>query len=144
MKPVCFAGILLLIFLYASCEFREWEPTPTTITIHNLPSNLFPEGTMLYIGYELTNSERYEKFFARGNGTIDSAGTAAMILHYPTGTPYNYTGYDYNGVSPIQIGTIYILKDVRAEELLFKTERIDIKEKNGDITLNFLIDFSPM
>jgi hypothetical protein len=142
MKQMCFVCIILLVLTFLSCDnitLEEYlknyqEPEFVVITIKNLPSHIFPEGTMLYIGYYKVQG----RFFARGNNTVDSDRTAVIPLHNPNGTPVDYRLDEH----------IYILKDIRGDEILYRTknkikgnDEYDNSEKN--ITIGFY-DFQEM
>jgi len=138
VKLYRFIYFIYIMLLFFSCKQEEYkEVEPVRITITNLPAVMFSVGTRLYIG--LTEDGRYGwQKLARGDGLINSYGIVEISLHYPTGVPWD--GQDSSG------GNISILKDIKAQERLYKTNVwYDFREGRGskNITLDFLTDFVP-
>lgn len=131
MKFPCFAYLLFLpVFLFFSCSGEDPEKTkyddgkPVTVIINNLSAPFVP-GTELLVRLN---------FEARGNGTVDSAGTARISLHYPTGLAFH--GYDSTD------NRLNILKDYKTRETLFQSKTPFIMDYDTTVvSFDFLADF---
>jgi hypothetical protein len=129
---------VMLPLLLLSCEQAETdeylikynEAPPLTVTISDVPSSEFSPDTVLYIKF-------YENFSSKsvqGNAPVGADGRAVINLHLPTGVPYKVVGPGKT--------ILYILRDNKTKEELFRTEReIELKTHATNISLSFTADF---
>jgi hypothetical protein len=136
--PYLAAMLPLVLFSCAPVETNEYlikynEAPPVTVTISDIPSSAFDPGTVLYIRF-------YENFSSKsvqGNAPVGADETAIISLHLPTGVPYKVVGPGKT--------TLFILRDNKTKEELFKTSReINLETHATNISLSFVDDFVPV
>jgi hypothetical protein len=124
----------LPVFFLLACEQVETESRydngkPVKVVIRNLSVPFVP-GTELLVGLNISQNSEFE---ARGNGLVDSGGTAEISLHYPTGIAFH--GYDSDN-------SLYILQDYATRKILYRTKNNFSMDYNTTIlSFDFPADF---
>jgi hypothetical protein len=147
MKLRCLGYLLFLpVFSFFSCstqmdtddanidETRYDYGKPVTVIINNL-SEPFVPGTELLVGLNRNNAlYSSRRFEARGNGPVNSGGTAELSLHYPTGRVFHGQESESN--------RLYILKDYQTMEILFQSKKDFSTDYHTTVlTFDFSTDF---